>query len=66
VAGDGEAAFVDGGVVPLTQQDQIRQVGAAAQDPRHQVVGFQVPGLMAARILTHAVPWSREPVKSFV
>jgi hypothetical protein len=37
------------------QQDQILQVGAAALDPGDQVMGFQVPGLVAARVLAQAV-----------
>ncbi len=38
---DRHAAFVDGGVMPLTQQNQISQVGAAATHPRTRWWAFR-------------------------
>ena len=55
VAGDSDAALMDYGVVPLTQQDQIIEIGPAAEDPRNHMVGCQVSGLVAARIAAHAI-----------
>jgi hypothetical protein len=53
--GDRDAAFVDGGVVELTEQDQILQIGRTAGRPGLNVVGFEVSGLAAAGVLADAV-----------
>jgi hypothetical protein len=47
VAGDGDATFVDGGVMPLTQQHQIAStslnVPTAATDQDHHYVAVRQP-----------------------
>jgi hypothetical protein len=47
---NGDPALMNGGVMPLTQQHQILEVGAAAQNPGEHMVGFQMPGLVAAGV----------------
>ena len=56
VPGDGDAAFMHGGVMPLAQQDQIVEIGTGTGNPWDHVMGLQVPGLMTARVLAHRVP----------
>lgn len=46
---DGDAAFMDSGVVALAQQHQVAQVGGAACVPGDNVVDLQVSGPVAAR-----------------
>jgi hypothetical protein len=42
--------------MPLTEQDQIVQIGAAAHNPGHHMMRLEMPGLMAAGIAAHRVP----------
>ena len=58
---DADITLVHCGVMPLTEQDQIMQVRAAAQDPRNHMVGFEMPGLMAARDSGTSCPESSTP-----
>jgi hypothetical protein len=55
-AGDADPALMHHRVMPLAQQDQIIEVGSAAQNPRHHMMSLQMPSLMAAGILAHLVP----------
>jgi len=52
---DGDASFVDGGVVELAEQDQVVQVGGAALGPGQYVVGLEVAALVAGGELADAV-----------
>jgi len=61
ITGNGDPALMDCGVMPLTQQNQIVEVGAAAQDPRHHMMSLQVSSLLAARIAAHLVPDQQRP-----
>jgi hypothetical protein len=58
---DADTTFVDGGVMPLTKQDQILQVRATAKDPRDHMMGFQMSGLVAAGVLTHPIADEQRP-----
>jgi hypothetical protein len=40
IAGDGDPALMHRGVVPLAQQNQVVEVGAAAQNPRHYMMSL--------------------------
>ena len=58
---DGHPALMDGGVMPLAQQDQIIQIGDAAISPGHTMVGLQMPGLVAAGKPAHRVADHQRP-----
>jgi hypothetical protein len=49
------------GVVPLAEQDQIVEVGAATGTPGHPVVSLQMPDGVAAGVLTHPVADHQRP-----
>src|SRR4051794_17726264 len=55
VAGDGEAALVDGGVVPLAEQGAVLAAGGAAVGPVDDVVDV-APGGRGGAAGEHAVP----------
>ena len=40
IAGDGDPALMHRGVVPLAEQNQVVEVGAAAQNPRHYMMSL--------------------------
>src|SRR5438270_13716800 len=50
-----EAAFVHGVVMVPTQKDKVGQIGRAAVDPVHDVVGLDIAALGTAREPTPAV-----------
>jgi hypothetical protein len=58
---DSDGALMDRGVVPLAQQDQIVEIRAATGNPWHSMMSLQVPGGVAAGVLTHPIPDHQRP-----
>ena len=48
--------FMDRGVVPLAQQDQIVKVGETAVGPGHPVMSLQMARLVAPGEAAHPIP----------
>lgn len=57
---DRDVVFVNCGVVMLAEQDQVVQVRRAAAGPGESVMSLEMPGAMAARVLTAVVVTGHE------